>query len=143
MTRFVHKIIALFLLCPLLFGLGQGAHAHMLNMTRMEITVGEDQVARITLTIDLGQSLMTPQDYWAATQVSVSQQQAMLAGPMAQLEAQLVFLLDCYQIVHLINCAQDIRIHDHFIVMNGVGRGARDYGFPTYKPTQFSGRSLR
>jgi hypothetical protein len=94
MTRFVHKIIALFLLCPLLLGLGQGAHAHMLNMTRMEITVGEDQVARITLTIDLGQSLMTPRDYWAATQVPVSEQQAMLAGPLAQLEAQLDFLLD-------------------------------------------------
>lgn len=59
------------------------------------------------------------------------------------LELPASLLRDCYQIVHLINGATDIRIHDHFIVMNGVGRGARDYGFPTYTPTQFSAPSLR
>lgn len=58
-----------------------------------------------------------------------------------QLPASL--LRDCYQIVHLINGQQDIRIHDEFIVMNGVGRGARDYGWPTYTPERYSQRNLR
>jgi hydroxyacylglutathione hydrolase len=50
---------------------------------------------------------------------------------------------DCYQIVHLINGAKDIRIHDDFIVMNGVGRGARDHGWPTYTPERFRQVRLR
>ena len=52
-------------------------------------------------------------------------------------------LADCYDIVHLINGAKDIRIHDDFIVMNGVGRGARDYGWPTYTPERFRQVRLR
>tara|TARA_B110000971_G_scaffold29102_1_gene26138 strand:+ start:1745 stop:2746 length:1002 start_codon:yes stop_codon:yes gene_type:complete len=52
-------------------------------------------------------------------------------------------LADCYAIVHLINGAEDIRIHDDFIVMNGVGRGARDSGFPTYTPERFRQVRLR
>lgn len=58
-----------------------------------------------------------------------------------QLPASL--LRDCYQMVHLINGKEDIRIHDEFIVMNGVGRGARDYGWPTYSPARYSMRNLR
>jgi len=58
-----------------------------------------------------------------------------------QLPASL--LQDCYDIVHLINGEKDIRIHDDFIVMNGVGRGARDYGFPVYTPERFANTSLR
>lgn len=52
-------------------------------------------------------------------------------------------LVDGYQIVHLINGREDIRIHDDFIVMNGVGRGARDYGWPSYTPPQYQRRFLR
>jgi hydroxyacylglutathione hydrolase len=58
-----------------------------------------------------------------------------------QLPADL--LAECYDIVHLINGAEDIRIHDEFIVMNGVGRGARDYGWPTYTPERFRQVRLR
>ena len=58
-----------------------------------------------------------------------------------QLDAAL--LLDCYEIVHLINGREDIRIHDEFIVMNGVGRGARDYGWPSYTPERFRQVNLR
>ena len=50
---------------------------------------------------------------------------------------------DAYNIVNLINGTKDIRIHNHFIVMNGVGRGARDYGWPTYTPEQFQQVRLR
>lgn len=58
-----------------------------------------------------------------------------------QLPASL--LQDCYNIVRLINGDKDIRIHDDFIVMNGVGRGARDYGGPVYTPARFANASLR
>ncbi len=58
-----------------------------------------------------------------------------------QLDAAL--LDEAYQIVNLINGSRDIRIHDHFIVMNGVGRGARDYGWPTYTPPEFRQVRLR
>jgi len=52
-------------------------------------------------------------------------------------------LQEGYDIVHLINGTQDIRIHDEFIVMNGVGRGARDHGWPTYTPERFRRVRLR
>ncbi|MFT4798052.1 MAG: glyoxylase-like metal-dependent hydrolase (beta-lactamase superfamily II) [Candidatus Azotimanducaceae bacterium] len=52
-------------------------------------------------------------------------------------------LREGYDIVHLINGTQDIRIHDEFIVMNGVGRGARDHGWPTYTPERFRRVRLR
>lgn len=41
------------------------------------------------------------------------------------------------QAVTLINGATDIRILNDFILMHGVGRGARDYGYPVYVPEQF------
>ncbi|MBO6563186.1 MAG: hypothetical protein JJ956_00460 [Pseudomonadales bacterium] len=52
-------------------------------------------------------------------------------------------ITDGYQIVHLINGREDIRIHEDFIVMNGVGRGARDYGWPSYTPRQYQRPFLR
>ena len=52
-------------------------------------------------------------------------------------------LREGYNIVHLINGKQDIRIHDEFIVMNGVGRGARAHGWPTYTPERFRRVRLR
>lgn len=47
------------------------------------------------------------------------------------------------QAVTLINGSTDIRILNDFILMHGVGRGARDYGFPVYVPEQFQARSTR
>jgi glyoxylase-like metal-dependent hydrolase (beta-lactamase superfamily II) len=52
-------------------------------------------------------------------------------------------LADALQIVRLINGTTDIRIHDDFIVMHGVGRGARDYGWPVYVPEQFRKANTR
>ena len=46
-------------------------------------------------------------------------------------------LHDAANIVRLINGRKDIYIHDDFIVMHGVGRGARAYGWPVYIPEQF------
>lgn len=39
--------------------------------------------------------------------------------------------------VKLMNGATDIRILDELILMHGVGRGARDYGYPVFVPEQF------
>lgn len=50
-------------------------------------------------------------------------------------------LLECFQAVQLINGREDIRILNDMIVMHGVGRGARDYGYPVFVPEQF--RSVR
>ncbi len=47
------------------------------------------------------------------------------------------------QAVNLINGSTDIRILNDFILMHGVGRGARDYGFPVYTPAQFQAPSTR
>jgi hypothetical protein len=52
-------------------------------------------------------------------------------------------LVDASRIVLLVNGDKDIRIHDQFIVMNGVGRGARDHGWPTYTPERFRQVRLR
>lgn len=46
-------------------------------------------------------------------------------------------LADALGIMRLMNGAKDIHIHDDFIVMHGVGRGARAYGWPVYIPEQF------
>lgn len=40
-------------------------------------------------------------------------------------------------IVELMNGKEDIHIHDDFIVMHGVGRGARAYGWPVFIPERF------
>lgn len=52
-------------------------------------------------------------------------------------------LADALGIVRLINGTTDIHIHDDFIVMHGVGRGARAYGWPVYIPEQFRKNNTR
>jgi glyoxylase-like metal-dependent hydrolase (beta-lactamase superfamily II) len=52
-------------------------------------------------------------------------------------------LKDAANIVRLINGREDIQIHDDFIVMHGVGRGARAYGWPVYIPEQFQKNRTR
>lgn len=47
------------------------------------------------------------------------------------------------QAVKLINGSTDIRILNDFILMHGVGRGARDYGFPVYTPERFQAPNTR
>lgn len=59
------------------------------------------------------------------------------------LQMQPQLLATAYDIVNLINGRQTIQIHDDFIVMHGVGRGARAYGWPVYIPEQFSKPNTR
>lgn len=52
-------------------------------------------------------------------------------------------LTEGFNAVQLINGRQDIRILNDFILMHGVGRGARDYGYPVFVPEQFRQVRLR
>ncbi|HBF62577.1 MAG TPA: hypothetical protein DDW59_04025, partial [Gammaproteobacteria bacterium] len=54
-----------------------------------------------------------------------------------QLQLSADELVDASNIVRLINGNKGIHIHDDFIVMHGVGRGARAYGWPVYIPEMF------
>ena len=54
-----------------------------------------------------------------------------------QLQLSTDALADALNIVRLINGDKGIHIHDDFIVMHGVGRGARAYGWPVYIPEMF------
>ena len=47
------------------------------------------------------------------------------------------------QAVTLINGTTDIRVLNDFILMHGVGRGARDSGFPVFVPEQFRAPNTR
>lgn len=83
------------LLCGLLFlGIIHPALAHMLNMTQMELVVAEDKKARASLSIDLGQSLMTAQDYWAAIQADSSEQLSLLQPTLDRLSSEIHFLVN-------------------------------------------------
>ncbi len=49
----------------------------------------------------------------------------------------------CYDVVNLINGARRAEILSDFIVMNGLGRGERLYGYPGYTPEFLERRFLR
>lgn len=66
----------------------------MLNMTNIGITVDAEQQAVITLRIDLGQSLMTAEAYWGATQAIGVEQRELLQPTLDRLGRDLSFLLD-------------------------------------------------
>ncbi len=59
------------------------------------------------------------------------------------LELSARHLTTALQAVMLINGSTDIRILNDFILMHGVGRGARDSGFPVFTPEQFRARNTR
>jgi hypothetical protein len=85
-------IKSLMLACCLLSGVS--VQAHMLNMTNIGITVDAEQQAVITLRIDLGQSLMTAEAYWGATQAIGVEQRELLQPTLDRLGRDLSFLLD-------------------------------------------------
>jgi hypothetical protein len=70
------------------------AYGHMLNMTNIHILVDEQQQSTVTVSIDLGQSLLSAEDYWAATQAPLSEQHIYLQPALAQLKQSLRFLVD-------------------------------------------------
>ena len=46
------------------------AHAHLLNMTEVTLTAQDQGISQLDVRIDLGQSLMRPENYWRAVQWS-------------------------------------------------------------------------
>ncbi len=50
------------------------------------------------------------------------------------LQMPVAALAECYDVVHLINGREHVEILADFIVMNGVGRGERPYGYPVFTP---------
>lgn len=59
------------------------------------------------------------------------------------LQLQAEHLQSALLAVTLINGATDIRILDDFILMHGVGRGARDWGYPVFVPEEFQNVNTR
>lgn len=57
----------------------------MLNMTRMQIAVGDDHRVQLELSIDLGQSLLAPAEYWQLSQKTPEQQRQQLLPIAADL----------------------------------------------------------
>lgn len=52
-------------------------------------------------------------------------------------------LRECHDVTKLINGAERVEILPDFIVMNGVGRGQRAYGYPVYTPESMRSARLR
>lgn len=89
MPRFYTSTLLL-LACLLV---SQESRAHLLNMTRINVDAGATEI-RVTIEIDLGQSLMSPDAYWRATQAPPQAQRVLLEQALQQLEAELVFFID-------------------------------------------------
>lgn len=58
-------------------------HAHLLNMTEVQVDIREPEAAKLIIKIDLGQSLMRPADYWQAVSAQPAEQ-AQLLAPFAE-----------------------------------------------------------
>lgn len=74
-------------------GAGSTASAHLLNMTRIEVDVRSTEML-VSIDIDLGQSLVSPQDYWRAAQATPSERAGYLTDALHTLNRDLAFLLD-------------------------------------------------
>jgi len=68
--------------------------AHMLNMTHIEVQTQEIGPTKIMVRIDLGQSLMSAEDYWALANASYAEQTMLMQNVKAQLSAGLQFEVD-------------------------------------------------
>lgn len=71
----------------------QLSQAHLLNMTRIEVDAQSDEIL-LRVEIDLGQSLMSPEAYWRATQASPERQRALIGDAIQRLNRELVLLMD-------------------------------------------------
>ncbi|MEM8489826.1 MAG: HupE/UreJ family protein [Pseudomonadota bacterium] len=71
----------------------QFSWAHLLNMTRIDVDAEADEI-RVSIEIDLGQSLMSSQSYWDASQASESEQRALIDAAITRLDRELVLVVD-------------------------------------------------
>ncbi|XOV85492.1 MAG: HupE/UreJ family protein [bacterium] len=70
------------------------ANAHMLNMTHIEVQTHATEPAEITLRIDLGQSLLTAQDYWTLSNATSPEQTLLMQNLKEQLTTGLKIEVD-------------------------------------------------
>lgn len=70
------------------------ASAHMLNMTHIEVQTQEIEPTKITLRIDLGQSLMSADEYWTLANAPSAEQAMLMRNVKEQLDAGLRFEVD-------------------------------------------------
>lgn len=69
-------------------------HAHLLNMTEIQVDIRQPDAAELIVKIDLGQSLMGPQDYWLATLAQPAEQAKLLAPFAEQLSSGMKVSID-------------------------------------------------
>ncbi len=61
------------------------SHAHLLNMTDVHLDATNPDAVTLRVKIDLGQSLLSPEDYWQAVRANRDEQLRMLEPAVAQL----------------------------------------------------------
>ncbi len=76
------------------------AIAHMLNMTHIEVQTQEMEPTKITVRIDLGQSLMSAEDYWVLANAPSAEQTMLMQIVKEQLGSGLQFEVDGTPALH-------------------------------------------
>lgn len=69
-------------------------HAHLLNMTEVQVDMRQPDAAELIIKIDLGQSLMRPQDYWLTASAQPAKQAQLLAPFAKQISSGIKVSLD-------------------------------------------------
>ena len=69
-------------------------YAHLLNMTEVQVDMREPEAAKLIIKIDLGQSLMRPEDYWYAVSAQPAEQAQLLAPIAEQLSSGINVFID-------------------------------------------------
>lgn len=76
------------IVCAWLLGAAVPAYAHLLNMTEMHLQTAEDGSTTLRVRIDLGQSLLTAEDYWrAASAADRGEQRQMIETAISALQS--------------------------------------------------------
>ncbi len=69
-------------------------HAHLLNMTDLHLDVSNPDAVLLHVKIDLGQSLLSPGDYWRAVNAELDAQRSILEPAVARLSEGLEVLVN-------------------------------------------------
>ena len=78
--------------------LASAAHAHLLNMTELHLDASDPGSAVLHVKIDLGQSLMRPDQYWQAATADLETQARLLAPAVTELMQSMRIIVDGEQV---------------------------------------------
>ena len=70
------------------------SHAHLLNMTELHLDASDRSQTVLRVKIDLGQSLMHPEEYWRAATADAKGQEQLIAPAVEQFLEALVIAID-------------------------------------------------